>query len=112
MDSSSPSIILVIFAYFIRYLTERGVVEVLDLSFPPKVFGDGSLPPFTEKWASLLIEATAAHGCPIDNAKNHKSQLEDAGFVDIVENTYMLPQNQWPADRELKDRGMVLFQPS
>jgi hypothetical protein len=96
------------FAYLNRNLDESGFIEVVDICFPPKVYGGKLLPDdsYLKKWADLLVKATTSHGCPIDGAKNHKSQLRDAGFVKIVEKTYVWPQNQWPIDKKGKELGI------
>lgn len=94
-----------------RNLTERGFIEVVDICFPPKVHGGGLLPDESrlKEWADLLVEATTACGCPIDSAKSHKSQLQAAGFVDIVEDTKYWPQNRWPKAKEYKELGIFYF---
>lgn len=80
------------------------------MRFPFKE-SDKSLPAGSalNTWAGLIMEATTTHGCPMDSAEKYKSQLQGAGFIDIVETTYAWPQNRWPKHRKHKELGMFYF---
>lgn len=45
-------------------------------------------------------------GRPINSSKFYKSQLETAGFSNVVEVIYMWPQNRYPKDAKFKELGM------
>lgn len=57
------------------------------------------------KWCGLMVEAGNKIERPVDCCKNYKVQLEDAGFVDVVEVKYKWPQNRWPKDKKFKELG-------
>ncbi len=77
-----------------------------DICFPVQCVDD-SMPEDSvlKKWAGLILEGTTKIGRPIDSARNYKQQLEKAGFVDIVEQQYLWPQNKWPKEKKLKEIG-------
>jgi len=52
------------------------------------------------------MEGCEKLGRPANSAELYKSQLEAAGFVDVVETKYIWPSNRWPKDRKLKELGM------
>lgn len=52
------------------------------------------------------MEGCEKLGRPANSAEPYKSQLEAAGFVDVVETKYIWPSNRWPKDRKLKELGM------
>jgi hypothetical protein len=56
-------------------------------------------------WSSLILEASNKLGRPVDSAKGYKSQLEEAGFTNVVETKYKWPQNRWPKDPKFKELG-------
>lgn len=58
------------------------------------------------KWSGLILEGTKRAERPIDSAKFYKSQLEAAGFTNIVEVMYKWPSNRWPKDAKFKELGM------
>ncbi|KAE8418606.1 S-adenosyl-L-methionine-dependent methyltransferase [Aspergillus pseudocaelatus] len=44
-------------------------------------------------------------GKDFDTVKNWRSQMENAGFVNVREDVYKLPQSPWPKDPKLKELG-------
>jgi hypothetical protein len=48
----------------------------------------------------------------MDSAKSYKTQLEAAGFTNVVEVKYMWPQTRWPKEQKYKEIGMSEFMPS
>lgn len=82
-------------------------MEIKDIKFPIED-NDDSFPPdcAVKKWADLILEGTILVGRACDSAKNYKSQLEDAGFTNVVEIKYKWPMNRWPKDPGLKELGM------
>lgn len=57
------------------------------------------------KWGRLMLEAADKFGAPLDSCKRYKSQLEAAGFVDVVEEVYKWPSYVWPKDPKFKEMG-------
>jgi hypothetical protein len=80
---------------------------VVDPCFPLAA-DDDSVPADSplRKWSALVLEATIKAGAPIDSAKSYKTQMEAAGFVNVVEVKYKWPQNRWPKDQKHKEIGM------
>ncbi|OOO07791.1 hypothetical protein OAory_01042910 [Aspergillus oryzae] len=44
-------------------------------------------------------------GKDFDTVKNWRSQMENAGFVNVREDVYKLPQSPWPKDPKMKELG-------
>ncbi|OGM48008.1 methyltransferase LaeA-like protein [Aspergillus bombycis] len=44
-------------------------------------------------------------GKDFDTVKNWKTQMENAGFVNVRDDVYKLPQSPWPKDPKLKELG-------
>ena len=53
----------------------------------------------------VVSEALASIGRPPADLSRMHSFLENAGFVDIVDNTSMQPIGPWPKDKQMKDIG-------
>jgi len=89
-----------------RNLNPGGYIEVVDYNYPFKV-DDDSLPPnpALQKWCQLMLEGCAKAGRSIDSARHFKKQLEEVGFVDVVEQQFKWPQNRWPKDKKYKELG-------
>ncbi|CAG8957255.1 hypothetical protein HYFRA_00010677 [Hymenoscyphus fraxineus] len=87
-------------------LNPGGWMEIKDIKFPIED-NDSSFPPdcAVKKWADLILEGTTVVGRACDSAKNYKKQLEDAGFMNVVEIRYKWPMNRWPKDKDLKELG-------
>ncbi|RDW61657.1 S-adenosyl-L-methionine-dependent methyltransferase-16 [Coleophoma crateriformis] len=87
-------------------LNPGGYIELADSCFPMRT-DDNSFPPDSalKKWCDLLTEGCAAAGRPIDSAKHYKSQLEAAGFENVVEVQYRWPMGRWPKDKKAKELG-------
>jgi hypothetical protein len=90
-----------------RNLRKEGHIQVIDIAFPIQS-DDGSLPANSQlkEWSDMLLEASIQAGKPLDSAKAHRQQLENAGFKDIVERQYKWPQNDWEKEKYLKDLGI------
>jgi hypothetical protein len=91
-------------------LNPGGYLELVDVCFPVQDIHE-SMPSSCalRQWSDLMLEAMKAAGCPLDSAKSYKTQLETAGFVDVVERVYYWPQNTWPKDKKYKELGMSIF---
>lgn len=81
-----------------------------DMCFPIQS-DDESFPEDSDlrKWADLLLDATIKIARPINSAELYKSQLEAAGFTNVVEVKHKWPINRWPRDRKFKELGMQEF---
>jgi hypothetical protein len=53
----------------------------------------------------LVVQGSQMARRDINVAPQIKSFLSDAGFVDVTEKVYKLPQNTWPKDLRLKQIG-------
>ncbi|EGX46144.1 hypothetical protein AOL_s00110g308 [Orbilia oligospora ATCC 24927] len=78
--------------------------------FEPSSFilcDDGSLPEdcILRKWNNLFIEAVEKAGRSLVAAPKHKTWMVEAGFVDIHEDIFKLPNSPWPKDKYLKEVG-------
>ena len=51
------------------------------------------------------MEASIKLGVPLNGGLEYKKQLEDAGFVNVVEHKYKWPINDWPKDPNAKMIG-------
>lgn len=89
-----------------RNLSPGGFIEIADSCFPMRT-DDDSFPPDSalQKWCDLMVQACAAIGKPIDSAIHYKSQLEAAGFENVVEVQYRWPMGRWPKDKKAKELG-------
>jgi hypothetical protein len=74
----------------------------------PALSDDGTLLPTSalRRWCDFALEGTAKFARYTDSAKKYKVQLEEAGFVDVVEKVYKWPMNGWPKDARLKEMGL------
>lgn len=45
----------------------------------------------------------------MNNTASSKLQLQDAGFINVVETRYKWPQNSWPKDPKFKEIGILNF---
>jgi len=89
-----------------RYLNPGGYIELAGTCLPVRT-EDQTLPVDSalEKWSRLILEAGEKIGRPMNSAASYKLQLQDAGFVNVVEIKYKWPQNQWPKDPKSKELG-------
>lgn len=87
-------------------LNPGGYIEVSDSIFPPHC-DDDTLPADAAllRWGKSLTQAMGQFGRPIDSARLYKKQLEDAGFVNVVQVEYKWPLNRWPKEKKFKELG-------
>jgi hypothetical protein len=92
---------------FYRNLNPGGYIELADKCFP-LLSDDGSMAPTSalHQWSEFTIEGTNKMGRPITAANLYKKQLEEAGFINVVETRYKWPTNTWPKDPKFKQLGM------
>ncbi|KAG9238025.1 S-adenosyl-L-methionine-dependent methyltransferase [Amylocarpus encephaloides] len=88
-------------------LTPGGYIETTDVCFPIRS-DDGTLKPDSAlaQWSDLILEASAKIGRAINSAELYHGQMQEAGFVDIVENVDFWPLNQWMEDPKYKEIGI------
>lgn len=55
------------------------------------------------------MEALNKFGRKPDVATFYKQYLEEAGFVDVVQEKFIWPTNRWPKDKKLKEIGSCSF---
>jgi hypothetical protein len=89
-------------------LKPGGYFEVQDLD-PETYCDDGS---YTEdhaamKWGKLFKEALAKMNRPLPELTEYKTFMQNAGFVDIHEQFFKRPSNDWPKDKKMKEIGRV-----
>lgn len=58
------------------------------------------------KYSNLMLEGAAKFGKDLTHAPRYKSYFEEAGFVDIVEETFQWPFNTWPKGKHYKTLGL------
>jgi len=75
------------------------------------VSDDDTIPPDCAimKWNVLLLEASVKMGAPINSCLHYKRQLEEAGFVNVVQVEYKWPMNTWPRDENYKNIGIFFL---
>lgn len=68
---------------------------------------DGSLPEdgSFRQFDKLVQEAAVGFKTPLTDPGEWKKQLEDAGFVDVVEARFKIPCSPWPKDKRMKIVG-------
>lgn len=88
-------------------LNPGGFLEMVDPAWPIKL-NDGEWPQDSAlfKWSALWAEGMAKMGRDACCARFYKKQMIAAGFVNVTETTYIVPNNRWPKDKKLKEIGM------
>lgn len=61
-------------------------------------------------WGPRFFAAGEKLGKSLDITKSMRTSIEEAGFVDVHEETKKWPIGPWPRDKKLKDAGMVNLQ--
>jgi hypothetical protein len=91
-------------------MSPGGFIELVDIRYPFEV-DDDSLPANSAllKWANLILESSQKAGTPMNSAESYKTQLEEAGFTNVVEVQHQWPQNYWPKQQKYKELGMSEF---
>ncbi|CUS13388.1 unnamed protein product [Tuber aestivum] len=69
---------------------------------------DGTLPPDSAlaKWSQLLIEAAETYGRSVMAAAKLADWMEDAGYVNVTNRCFKIPNNAWPKNPKMKEVGM------
>lgn len=87
--------------------TDSRTVKLTDVVYPTKC-DDGTLKADSAlmRWSELSLEASIEFGRPVNSALKYKSQLEEAGFVDVVQTELVWPVGSWRKSKELKELGI------
>ncbi|KAG0132774.1 S-adenosyl-L-methionine-dependent methyltransferase [Tuber indicum] len=69
---------------------------------------DGTLPPDSAlaRWSRLLHQAADIYGRSIVVASKLAGWMENAGFVNVTNRCFKLPNNAWPKNSRMKEVGM------
>lgn len=86
------------FAQAFRHTKPGGYLEVMEHSVWP-VSDDGTVndQSFFTTWGRTAVEMGERTGKSFTIWKESKSQMEGAGFVDVVEKRFKWPMNEWPS---------------
>ncbi|KAF3915124.1 hypothetical protein ABW20_dc0101740 [Dactylellina cionopaga] len=83
-----------------------GYIEILDPDCRIRC-DDGSLPKDSalRKWAELFVSGADKGGRSVKDAPKYKEHIIDAGFAEVTEEIFKLPNAPWPKDKQLKEAG-------
>jgi hypothetical protein len=87
------------------YTNPGGYLEVQDILSPPQCQDDTLKGTALEKWGAFFLESSIKLGVPLDSALTLKKNMEEAGYVDVVQVIHEWPMNKWPADKRMKEIG-------
>ncbi len=89
-----------------RHMAPGGWIEQVEFSIEFKPPG-GLFPPdhLLHIWSQTFIDAGEQFGKTFKICDQMKGLIQDAGFEDVREETFMLPVGAWPADKKLKQIG-------
>ncbi|KJZ77674.1 hypothetical protein HIM_02851 [Hirsutella minnesotensis 3608] len=92
-------------------LKPGGWIEILDVYLQLQS-DDGTIPAdcAAAKWGDYMLEAAAKLNRPLDSMTHYKSQLQDAGFVNVTQSLYKWPTNSWPKEARFKELGMWTYE--
>lgn len=95
-----------LFGQMFAHAKPGGWVEV-SASYPTPKSDDGSLKPDASmlEMQRMFFEMGEKMGTEVDAPLRFKAGLKAAGFVDVVENVFKIPQGPWPKDKRLKKIG-------
>jgi hypothetical protein len=92
-------------------MASGGYIEQVELDIRPKS-EDGSLPAdsILFQWNTIGVDWARATGKTFFVANAVKEQIENAGFVDVVEQIFKLPLGPWSSDERFKNIGRFFLQ--
>jgi hypothetical protein len=91
-------------------LDPGGFMESQEI-YPKLYCDDGTMPPTYEllEWTRMQDKAAMKLGTPLRIANKLKTWYEQAGFVDVYEETFAIPINQWARDERFKLLGKFML---
>lgn len=95
-----------LFRQVLKHLRPGGWFEIGG-SYPRPVSDDGTLAPDASlvEMSELFFRMGEKMGTPMDAPLRWRAQLERAGFVDVKETVFVIPQGPWAKDKTLKKVG-------
>jgi SAM-dependent methyltransferase len=91
-------------------LEPGGFMESQEI-YPKLYCDDGTMPPSYEllEWTRMQDKAAMTLGMPLRIANKLKTWYEQAGFVDVYEETLAIPVNSWARDERFKLLGKFML---
>jgi SAM-dependent methyltransferase len=95
-----------LFEQGLDHLRPGGYFEVGG-SYPVPTSDDHTLPKhsYLKEAEKLFFEMGEVMGTPVDAPKTWRETMERAGFIDVQETIFKVPQGVWPKDKTLKKIG-------
>ncbi|TVY36861.1 Diphthamide biosynthesis protein [Lachnellula subtilissima] len=100
-----PSIVI---ASAFNSLVPGGYLELQDLIVPLRAIDDTLQGTSLDHWLTTTIDAAAMLGTSWKHSGDYVRLLEEAGFVDVVENHFQWPMNTWPKGERMKVLGRYM----
>ncbi|KAF2841840.1 S-adenosyl-L-methionine-dependent methyltransferase [Patellaria atrata CBS 101060] len=91
--------------YAFEALAPGGYFEIQDYVIPCNCEDDTLKGTNLELWGNTMVEAANKMGRPMDQTRFFKEWMEEIGYVDIEERSFVFPTNPWPKDKKLKEIG-------
>jgi hypothetical protein len=88
-------------------LNPGGWIEFQDYYAPFQCIDSSFTGTSLEKWNHLLLEGLEKMGRNGRSAAKFRKQMEEAGFVDVVERKFALPGNPWAKGEKEKMLGLM-----
>lgn len=86
-------------------LRSGGYIELQDLSFPTRCSDNSWEGTAYKHWMGLIMAGAEALGKDWSRVPKYKDLLEEAGFEDVVEETYDIPIGTWARGKTNKILG-------
>lgn len=95
-----------LFSRCFEHLLPGGYIELSDFVFPPRS-DDGTLTSTSplSRWGQYALECGRVMRRELDSATKYARQLEEAGFVGIVDRNVKWPTSGWARDAKHKELG-------
>lgn len=91
-----------------NHTSPGGWIELVDASWELRCIDDTISGTALERWFQLIVKAGLNSGRDMIKARYYKQYLQQAGYVDVVEQVFPSPGSPWPKDKKMKERGMWL----
>jgi len=86
-------------------LAPGGYLELQDFILPFRSIDNTLTGTKLSEWATSTFAASIKMGLSWDSSQHYSQYLEEAGFVDVVEQHFQWPLNQWPKGDHMKLLG-------